>query len=160
MSPVWIAEAKPWLDKYRLTIDWKDLDGYWRRLRKARPAVNLATYVGAATGARAWCSARGGADRTRPAAPDAAGGRDRDAAGRGGRVHRTHLSAGLVRTTAELVALAKAAGKHGGLYASHIRGEDDVVMQALEEAITIGKEAQVPVEIWHLKTSLRKNWAG
>ena len=56
------------------------------------------------------------------------------------------------------MALAKAAGKHGGLYASHIRGEDDVVMQALEEAITIGKEAQVPVEIWHLKTSLRKNW--
>jgi dihydroorotase/N-acyl-D-amino-acid deacylase len=56
------------------------------------------------------------------------------------------------------VALAKAAGRHGGLYASHIRGEDDVVIQALDEAIAIGREAKVPVEVWHLKTSLRKNW--
>src|SRR5262249_19459245 len=60
--------------------------------------------------------------------------------------------------TDELVALAKAAGKYGGLYASHIRGEDDVVLKAIDEAIAIGQQAQGPVEIWHLKVSLRKNW--
>jgi dihydroorotase/N-acyl-D-amino-acid deacylase len=158
MSPVWIAEAKPWLDKYRLTIDWKDLDGYWRRLRKARPTVNLATYVGAA-------QVRGVVLGLGEAQPDAAQltrmQQEVETAMRQGAVG---VSTGLIyppgsyATTAELVALAKAAGRNGGLYASHIRGEDDVVMQALEEAITIGKEAQVPVEIWHLKTSLRKNW--
>jgi len=158
MSPVWIAEAKPWLDKYRLTIDWKDLDGYWRRLRKARPTVNLATYVGAA-------QVRGVVLGLGEAQPDAAQltrmQQEVETAMRQGAVG---VSTGLISppgsyaTTAELVALAKAAGRNGGLYASHIRGEDDVVMQALEEAITIGKEAQVPVEIWHLKTSLRKNW--
>ena len=158
MSPLWIAEAKPWLDKYRLTIDWKDLDGYWRRLRKARPTVNLATYVGAA-------QVRGVVLGLGEAQPDAAQltrmQQEVETAMRQGAVG---VSTGLIyppgsyATTAELVALAKAAGRNGGLYASHIRGEDDVVMQALEEAITIGKEAQVPVEIWHLKTSLRKNW--
>jgi len=158
MSPVWIAEAKPWLDKYRLTIDWKDLDGYWRRLRKARPTVNLATYVGAA-------QVRGVVLGLGEAQPDAAQltrmQQEVETAMRQGAVG---VSTGLIyppgsyATTAELVALAKAAGRNGGLYASHIRGEDDVVMQALEEAITIGKEAQVPGEIWHLKTSLRKNW--
>ena len=158
MSPVWIAEAKPWLDKYHLTIDWKDLDGYWRRLRKARPTVNLATYVGAA-------QVRGVVLGLGEAQPDAAQltrmQQEVETAMRQGAVG---VSTGLIyppgsyATTAELVALAKAAGRNGGLYASHIRGEDDVVMQALEEAITIGKEAQVPVEIWHLKTSLRKNW--
>ena len=158
MSPLWIAEAKPWLDKYHLTIDWKDLDGYWRRLRKARPTVNLATYVGAA-------QVRGVVLGLGEAQPDAAQltrmQQEVETAMRQGAVG---VSTGLIyppgsyATTAELVALAKAAGRNGGLYASHIRGEDDVVMQALEEAITIGKEAQVPVEIWHLKTSLRKNW--
>ena len=74
------------------------------------------------------------------------------------------LSSGLIyppgsyAKTAELVALAQAAARRGGLYASHIRGEDDVVLQALDEAITIGRQAQIPVEIWHLKVSLRKNW--
>ena len=61
-------------------------------------------------------------------------------------------------STEELVALARAAGRHGGIYASHIRDEFDGVLQALDEAITIGREAQVPVEVWHLKVGLRKNW--
>jgi dihydroorotase/N-acyl-D-amino-acid deacylase len=158
MSPAWIAESKPWLDKYRLTIDWKDLEGYWRRLRKARPAVNLATFVGAA-------QVRGVVLGLGEAQPDAGQlarmQQEVETAMRQGAVG---VSTGLIyppgsyASTAELIALAKAAGKHGGLYASHIRGEDDVVLQALDEAITIGKEAQVPVEIWHLKTSLRKNW--
>jgi dihydroorotase/N-acyl-D-amino-acid deacylase len=47
-NETWLAEDRPWLEKYRLTVDWKDLDGYWRRLRQARPALNIATFVGAA----------------------------------------------------------------------------------------------------------------
>ena len=41
MNDVWIAEARPWLDKYRLTIDWTDLEGYWRRLREKGSAINF-----------------------------------------------------------------------------------------------------------------------
>jgi N-acyl-D-aspartate/D-glutamate deacylase len=48
MNDTWVVEAKPWLEKYRLTIEWTDLAGYWQRLREARPAINLATFVGAA----------------------------------------------------------------------------------------------------------------
>jgi N-acyl-D-aspartate/D-glutamate deacylase len=158
MSEVFVAEMKPWLDKYRLTVDWKDLDGYWRRLRKARPAVNLVTYVGAA-------QVRGDVLGLGEVQPDAAQlGRMQQEVETAMRQGAAGVSSGLIyppgsyATTVELVALATAAGRHGGLYASHIRGEDDVVIQALNEAITIGREAQVPVEIWHLKVSLRKNW--
>jgi N-acyl-D-amino-acid deacylase len=54
--------------------------------------------------------------------------------------------------------LAKAASKYGGVYASHIRNEADHEMEALEEAFRIGREAGIPVEIWHLKVSGRQNW--
>jgi dihydroorotase/N-acyl-D-amino-acid deacylase len=60
--------------------------------------------------------------------------------------------------TEELVALARVAARHGGVYASHIRDEGSHEMDALEEAITIGREAKIPVEIWHLKVAGRLNW--
>jgi N-acyl-D-aspartate/D-glutamate deacylase len=60
--------------------------------------------------------------------------------------------------TAELVALARVAARHGGVYASHIRDEANHEMEALEEAITIGREAKIPVEVWHLKVAGRSNW--
>ena len=158
MNDTWIAEAKPFLEKYRLTIDWKDLDGYWRRLRQARPALNLATYVGAGQ-VRGVVLGLGEVKAT----PEQLGrmGQEVESAMRQGAVG---VSSALIyppssyATTEELVALARAAGRHGGLYASHIRGEDDVVLQAVDEAIRIGREAGVPVEIWHLKVGLRKNW--
>ena len=51
----------------------------------------------------------------------------------------------------EVIALAKAAAKHGGVYASHIRNEGDQVTEAIEEAVNIGREAKIPVEISHFK---------
>jgi len=60
--------------------------------------------------------------------------------------------------TAELVALARVAARHGGLYASHIRDEAGGAIASIDEAIAIGREAKVPVEIWHLKASGRENW--
>ncbi len=158
MNEAWIAEARPWLDKYRLAIDWTDLQGYWRRLREARPAVNLATFVGAA-------QVRGvvlGLGDVQPTPEQLARMEaEVEAAMRQGALG---VSSALVyppgsyARTPELVALARAAARHGGVYATHIRGEDDVVLQALEEAIAIGREARLPVQIWHLKVSLRKNW--
>ncbi|HET7274367.1 MAG TPA: D-aminoacylase, partial [Longimicrobiaceae bacterium] len=61
-------------------------------------------------------------------------------------------------STDELVALARVAGLHGGIYASHIRGEGKEVVQAVEEAIEIGERAGVPVEIFHLKVAYQPGW--
>jgi dihydroorotase/N-acyl-D-amino-acid deacylase len=61
-------------------------------------------------------------------------------------------------STDELIALATEAGKYGGVYATHMRSEGDAVLQALDEAIRIGSEAHIPVEIWHIKAAGKPNW--
>jgi N-acyl-D-amino-acid deacylase len=61
-------------------------------------------------------------------------------------------------TTDELVEVAKAAAKYGGVYASHIRGEGKEVVEAVNEAIAIGERAGMPVEVFHLKVAHRPGW--
>jgi N-acyl-D-amino-acid deacylase len=61
-------------------------------------------------------------------------------------------------TTAELVALSKEAAKYGGTYISHIRSEGNQLTQAIHEIITIAKEANIPVQICHLKAAGKDNW--
>ncbi len=65
---------------------------------------------------------------------------------------------GLPSTTEEVIALAKVAAKHGGIYMSHIRDEADSVLIALKEAIRIGREAKIPVQISHLKLGTVGVW--
>src|SRR5256886_7022657 len=61
-------------------------------------------------------------------------------------------------TTEEIINLAKVAAQYGGVYFSHIRDEADHIDTALDEAFRIGREAKIPVNIWHLKTGGRANW--
>ena len=74
------------------------------------------------------------------------------------------LSTGLIyipgtyTKTPEIVDLAKIAAKYNGIYASHMRDEGDSVTYAIEEALTIGREAKIPVEISHFKLSGQQNW--
>ncbi|MFQ6037507.1 MAG: amidohydrolase family protein, partial [Candidatus Aminicenantales bacterium] len=65
---------------------------------------------------------------------------------------------GSYATTEELVEMAKAMAPYGGVYITHLRSEADNFLKALDEAITIGREAGVPVEIYHLKAAGRRNW--
>lgn len=65
---------------------------------------------------------------------------------------------GTYSKTEEVVRLAKAASKYNGIYASHMRDEGDSVVQAIEEALHIGREAKMPVEISHFKLSGQQNW--
>ncbi|RYF87042.1 MAG: D-aminoacylase [Chitinophagaceae bacterium] len=65
---------------------------------------------------------------------------------------------GTYSSTEEVVRLAKAAAKYKGVYASHMRDEGDSVVQAINEAIHIGREAKMPVEISHFKLSGQQNW--
>jgi N-acyl-D-amino-acid deacylase len=60
--------------------------------------------------------------------------------------------------TGELIELAKVAAEYGGIYTTHMRSEGDFILEALDEAITIGREANIPVEIYHLKVNLSRNW--
>jgi N-acyl-D-amino-acid deacylase len=65
---------------------------------------------------------------------------------------------GTYSNTAEVVALAKAAAKHGGVYASHMRDEGEHVLEAITEAVTVGKEAGMPVELSHFKIDTKTIW--
>ncbi len=65
---------------------------------------------------------------------------------------------GTYAKTSEVVSLAKVASKYNGVYASHIRDEGDKVHEAVSEAISIGREAKIPVEISHFKVTYKPNW--
>lgn len=60
--------------------------------------------------------------------------------------------------TEELIEMAKAMAPYGGVYISHIRSEGDHFLEALDEAIRIGREGGVPVEVYHLKAMGQRNW--
>lgn len=65
---------------------------------------------------------------------------------------------GSFATTEELVEIARAMAPHGGLYITHMRSEADEILEAMDEALLIGSEGGVPVEIYHLKVAGRRNW--
>jgi N-acyl-D-amino-acid deacylase len=74
------------------------------------------------------------------------------------------LSTGLIYApgsfaeTAEIVALGRAAGRHRGFYASHIRGEGATLLDAMREAIQVGRDGELPVQVSHIKAAGRQNW--
>jgi len=61
--------------------------------------------------------------------------------------------------TPELIALARVAGEYGGIYISHMRSEGNRLLEAVDELITIAREAKVPAEIYHLKAAGKENWS-
>ena len=61
-------------------------------------------------------------------------------------------------STQELIEVAKVAGHYGGIYVTHMRSEGDQLLEAIDEAVEIGRQARVPVEIYHLKASGKQNW--
>jgi N-acyl-D-aspartate/D-glutamate deacylase len=141
-----------------LVVDWRDLDGYFARLERTGIPINVAAFVGATT-LRLYVM---GHQRRAPTPAELAHMVALvDTAMRQGALG---LSTSLIyepgsyASTEELIALAREAGRHGGLYISHIRSEADGIRDALAEALRIGREAGVPVEIWHLKVSGRRNW--
>jgi N-acyl-D-amino-acid deacylase len=74
------------------------------------------------------------------------------------------LSSGLVyapgsfATTEEIIALARVAARHRGIYASHVRGEAATLLDAIAEAVRVGREADMPVQVSHIKAAGRPNW--
>lgn len=144
--------------KYHFTEDWRDLDGYFAQLARNRSTINIATFVGATQVRLAVM----GSENRQPTAAELG--------------HMTALVDTMMEqgalgvwsaleyapasysSTEELIALAKAARRHGGIYASHMRNEGSQIDQALDETFRIAREADIPAEISHLKVAGRRSW--
>jgi N-acyl-D-amino-acid deacylase len=158
MSPGLSAVFENWMKRYELRVDWTDLAGYWKRFRAARPAINLGTIVGAAQ-VRALVMGFGeGPPTPLQLLRMQVEVRKQMRQGAFGLGSALIYPPGRYATTDELVALAQAAAGWGGIYATHIRDEEDGVLEALEEAIRIGQQARIPVNIWHLKVTGKRNF--
>ena len=145
-------------EHYKVTPDWRTLAQYFARLEKQGMGINLATYVGATQVRR---MVLGDADKK----PSEAELNSMKALVRAGMEEgAVGLSTSLqyapapYATTEELIALASEASKYGGVYATHMRSEGAHVLEAIDEAVRIGREAKIPVEIWHLKAAGKPQW--
>src|SRR2546429_7255805 len=146
------------MKKWRYREDWRDLDGYFAQLERHGSTVNIATFVGAT---QLRLAVIGNANR-QPTTPELA--------------HMAALVDTLMEqgalgvwtalayapasysTTNEIIALARAARRHGGIYASHTRNEGIQIDQALNELFRVAREADIPAEGSHLKVSGRDSW--
>ena len=153
-----LAPQKEFLELYHLNMDWRDLAGYFHRLELAGTPINLGTYVGASQVREAVL---GDVDRApTPAELKQMQALVATAMQQGAMGLSTALiyPPGHYATTAELIALAQVAAQYGGLYATHMRSEGQSEMAAIDEAMRIGREARLPVEIFHLKVSGKTRW--
>jgi len=142
----------------KISPDWRTLREYLSRLERQGLGINLATYVGATQVRR---MVLGDADiQPTPAQLDQMKALVRDAMQDGAVGLSTALeyAPAPYAKTDELIALATEAAKLGGIYATHMRDESDSVLIAIDEALRIGREAQIPVEIWHIKVAGKANW--
>ena len=143
---------------YKITPDWRTFAEYFARLERRKIGINVAHYVGA-TQVRRMVIGDGDRD---PTAAELK--KMRELVAQAMRDGAVGLSTSLqyppapYAETEELIALAQEAARFGGLYATHMRSESDDILPAMDEAIRIGREARIPVEIWHLKVAGKKNW--
>ena len=146
------------LERYRLRFDWTGFGGYFERLEDRGISINLGTLV-PATLARHEVV---GLENRPPTADEMR--RMEEYVERGMRDGAFGLSSALIyppgsyASTDELIALARVAARHKGVYLTHVRGESFRVEQAVAEAIRIGAEAKLPVGIFHIKVAARRHW--
>ncbi len=153
-----IAADRSGYEHYHITPDWRTFRQYFARLEKQGIGINLASYVGATQVRRMIL----GDDDKQPTPEELEQMKTlvRDAMRDGTFGVSTSLeyAPAPYARTGELIALAAEGGKFGGIYSTHMRNESDSVLDAIEEAVSIGREAHVPVEIWHIKVAGKNNW--
>ena len=153
-----IQADRPSYDHYHITPDWRSFQQYFARLEKQGIGINLASYVGATQVRR---MVLGDDDKQpTPAQLDQMRELVRQAMREGAVGVSTSLeyAPAPYAKAEELIALASEASKFGGVYATHMRDESDGILPAIDEALRIGREAHIPVEIWHLKVAGKANW--
>jgi N-acyl-D-amino-acid deacylase len=145
-------------EHYHITPDWRTFRQYFARLEKQGMGINLASYVGATQVRRMVL----GEDNKQPTPEQLeqmkALVREAMKDGAVGVSTALEYAPAPYAKTEELIALAAEGGKFGGIYSTHMRNESDSVLEAIDEALRIGREAHVPVEIWHIKVAGKNNW--
>src|SRR5580698_349216 len=141
-----------------ITPDWHTLRQYFTRIEKQGMGINLASYVGA-TSVRRMVLGDANVQPTTAQLEEmkslvAQAMQD----GAVGVSTALQYAPAPYAKTDELIALASEASKYGGIYATHMRSEGDQVLESIDEAVDIGREAHIPVEIWHLKAAGKANW--
>jgi N-acyl-D-amino-acid deacylase len=138
--------------------EWRTLGGYFDVLDEAGSSVNVASYVGLNN---VWQSVMGSSfDRPTPE-QIAEMGKLVDEAMREGALglsSQVMMPPGSLATTEDVIALCRVVAKHGGIYSTHIRNEGTGVFESVKEAIEIGRQAKVPVDIIHLKIADQTFW--
>jgi N-acyl-D-aspartate/D-glutamate deacylase len=153
-----IAADRATYEHYKINPDWRTFRQYFLRLEKQGMGINLASYVGATEVRR---MVLGDADvQPTPEQLETMKTLVREAMRDGAVGVSTALeyAPAPYAKTEELIALASEASKFGGIYATHMRNESDSVLEAFDEAVRIGREAHIPVEIWHFKVAGKANW--
>jgi N-acyl-D-amino-acid deacylase len=153
-----IAADRLVYDHLKITPDWQTLGQYFARLERQGIGINVGDYVGATQVRRMVIG-----DDNRPPRPEELERMRRlvrEAMQDGAMGLSTSLQypPAPYAKTDELIALAGEASRYGGSYATHMRSESDEILPALDEAIRIGREAKLPVEIWHIKVAGKRNF--
>jgi dihydroorotase/N-acyl-D-amino-acid deacylase len=153
-----LADGADTWKRYGLKPTWTNLAGYFAYFAKSPPTINLATFVGLG-GLRDLVIGQ----QDRRATPEELAAMERQVAlameqGALGVSTSLQYVPDMYNSTEEIIAMAKVAAKYGGVYFTHQRSEEDRIDAALDEVFRIAKEAAIPANIWHLKTSNRHNW--
>lgn len=144
--------------KYGVAQDWSSLGDYFRHFERTKSAINLGTFVGAG-GIRNYVMG----SVNRPASP-ADVEQMRQLVEQAMKDGAFGISTALeyvpdtFASTDEIVELAKAARRYGGVYFTHQRSETDAIFASLDEVFTISQRAGISTTIWHLKTAYRENF--
>ncbi len=154
-----IADDATFFARFHLTVDWRSMDEYLKRLGdRAHPAINLGTFVGAG-GLRNLVIGKD----DRPATSAELAEMKRQVAvamqqGAFGLSSSLQYVPDRFASTDELVELARVAAQYGGIYISHQRSESGRIFESLDEVFAIAERAKIPAEIFHLKTAYQANW--
>ncbi len=145
-------------EKYGITVNWHDINGFLSALEESKISINYATFTGHG-------SLRGYVVGKNDVVPTAEQMNQMKSVleesiktGSFGLSTGLEYAPGSYADTEELIELSKVVAANGGIYNTHMRNEDDTVIEAIEEALRICKEAEVSVEIAHLKTCNKSNW--
>jgi len=153
-----LASDRSYYERFKINPDWRTFRQYFARLEKQGIGINVADYVGATQVRRMVL----GDDDKQPTPEQLDEMKDlvREAMKDGAVGVSTSLeyAPAPYAKTEELIALAGEAGKLGGIYATHMRNESDSIIDAIDEALRIGRDGHIPVEIWHLKVAGKNNW--
>jgi N-acyl-D-amino-acid deacylase len=144
--------------RYEVDINWKDFTGLFATLKKNQIGVNFISFVGQGTIRRLVVGNKNVRATARQIDVMKALVEQAMSEGAWGLSSGLEYTPGSFANEDEIAELGKVTRSFGGIYATHMRNEDDRLIEAVEEAIDIARKAEIPLEISHFKASGKRNW--